>query len=144
LRFKNILRKKKRTKTKNLTAIKACLTDCNLIRYLYTTNMRANFPHVTSRATWLAFVIALNIVYQIQCGVLPAYIWPLAYIYNQTIPITPPMFVYGDVEQVAESGLQFDGKTGWIDAGDFQGMWKRSDTSSALHYLLNSESHLRF
>jgi len=54
------------------------------------------------------------------------------------------MFVYGDVEQVAESGLQFDGKTGWIDAGDFQGMWKRSDTSSALHYLLNSESHLRF
>lgn len=56
-------------------------------------------------------------------NVVPAYIWPLAYIYNQTLPVTPPMEVYGDVRQASgNGGLQFDGRTGWIDAGDFQGL----------------------
>ena len=55
-------------------------------------------------------------------NVVPAYIWPLAYIYNQTLPITPPMEVYGNVKQASENGgLQFDGQTGWIDAGNFEG-----------------------
>ena len=56
-------------------------------------------------------------------NVVPAYIWPLAYIYNQTLPITPPMEVYGNVKQASENGgLQFDGQTGWIDAGNFEGL----------------------
>ena len=55
-------------------------------------------------------------------NVVPAYIWPLAYIYNQTLPITPPMEVYGNVKQASENGgLQFDGQSGWIDAGNFEG-----------------------
>ena len=56
-------------------------------------------------------------------NVVPAYIWPLAYIYNQTLPVTPPMEVYGNVKQASENGgLQFDGQSGWIDAGNFEGL----------------------
>ena len=59
-----------------------------------------------------------------NCTVVPAYIWPLAYIYNQTVPVTPPMVVHGGVKQSDEAGLSFDGETGWIDAGDFSGKYK--------------------
>ena len=52
---------------------------------------------------------------------MPSYIWPLAYIYNRTIPVTPPLIVYGGVTQKNETGLSFDGKTGYIDAGNFEG-----------------------
>ena len=66
---------------------------------------------------WTCFLIQNS-----HGNVLPAYIWPLAYIYNQTLPITPPMEVYGGVTQeTGTGGLRFDGTTGWIDAGDFQG-----------------------
>ncbi|XP_066925400.1 mucin-2-like [Clytia hemisphaerica] len=66
---------------------------------------------------WTCFLIQKS-----YGNVLPAYIWPLAYIYNQTLPITPPMEVYGGVTQeTGTGGLRFDGATGWIDAGDFQG-----------------------
>ena len=57
-------------------------------------------------------------------SVLPAYIWPLSYIFNDTIAVTPPMSVHGGVKKMASggSGLEFDGTSGWIEAGDFSGM----------------------
>ena len=57
-------------------------------------------------------------------SVLPAYIWPLSYIFNDTIAVTPPMTVHGGVKKMTSggSGLQFDGESGWIEAGDFSGI----------------------
>ena len=53
-------------------------------------------------------------------SIIPSYVWPLAYIYNKTIPVTPPLSVHGNVTKAA-MGLFLDGKNSWIDAGDFTG-----------------------
>lgn len=77
------------------------------------------------RLLWLLFLLSLATFHLTNSSVLPAYIWPLEYIYNQTVPVTPPMVVHGGVSQVTNHGLKFDGKSGWIDAGDFTGNFIR-------------------
>eukprot|EP00112_Aurelia_sp_Birch-Aquarium-sp1_P014050 Seg3003.4 transcript_id=Seg3003.4/GoldUCD/mRNA.D3Y31 product="hypothetical protein" protein_id=Seg3003.4/GoldUCD/D3Y31 len=50
----------------------------------------------------------------------PSYVWPLRFIYNKTVPVVPPLAVHGQVQK-DDSGLHFDGKTAWLDAGELPG-----------------------
>ena len=98
-------------KKKNLWNLKFRInsfTICNL-------NM---FKHLSLMIILILYSLFLR---KVEGSVMPSYIWPLAYIYNRTIPVTPPLIVYGGVTQKNETGLSFDGKTGYIDAGNFEG-----------------------
>ena len=75
----------------------------------------------TYSMTFINFFLAASLLQAVRSTVLPAYLWPLAYIYNETVPVTPLMAVHGGVTQGKDQSLDFDGKTGWIDAGDFSG-----------------------
>lgn len=95
------------------------LCGCDAQTKLFTLDKRLRKNSLKWMHICLLFLCC--IIPRTSCAVLPAYIWPLAYIYNQTIPVTPPMVVNGGIKQLDDRGLSFDGQTGWIDAGDFEG-----------------------
>ena len=50
----------------------------------------------------------------------PTFDWFLMLIHNGSTLTTPPLHVFGDVQQT-ENGILLDGKTGWLSAGTLEG-----------------------
>ena len=57
-----------------------------------------------------------------KSAISPSYLWPLRFVYNKRVPVVPPLDVHGDVTN-DDVGLQFDGKTAWLDAGELGGRY---------------------
>ena len=103
--------------------------------------MNLNLFGSSRRSSCIDYSTNLQIItLTISDPAVPSIIWPLAYIYNGTIPVTPPMSVHGAVSQAPDRGLFFEGTTGFADAGDFSGriLFMYDVSFSPIVYFLSS------